>query len=66
VPVISVTESQVPDLAGQLTDVYEIVFTIEGRDGSFTITVDKHQDPVAAARAAIDAERGEVEAIYGL
>jgi hypothetical protein len=66
VPVISVTESQVPDLAGQLTDVYEITFTIPDRAGSFTITVDKHQDPVAAARAAIDAERGEVEAIYGL
>lgn len=66
-PVLSVTESQEVDAAGQLTDVYEIVFTVAGRPGSFTIQVDKHgSDPVAAAAAAIAAETGQVDALYGL
>jgi hypothetical protein len=67
VPVVSVTESQNVDAAGTLTDVYEIVFTVPGRPGSFTITVDKHgTDPVEAAREAIAAESQQVGEIYGL
>lgn len=65
-PVTSVTESQVVDAAGNLTDVYEITFTIEGNPGSFTATVPKQGDPVAAAAAAIDATRQQVSGIRGL
>ena len=63
---IAVTESQQVDLAGTLTDVYEITFTIQERLGSFNITVPKAGDPVAAAEAAISAEVSQVNAIYGL
>ena len=60
------TESQTVDASGQLTDVYEVTVTIEGRPGSFTVTVPKAGDPVAAARAAIAELEGEVGGIYGL
>jgi hypothetical protein len=66
VPVVAVTESQSVDASGQLTDVYEITVTLEGRPGSFTVTVPKAGDPVAAARAAIAELEGEVGGIYGL
>jgi len=66
VPVTAVTESQTVDASGQLTDVYEVTVTIEGRPGSFTVTVPKAGDPVAAARAAIAELEGEVGGIYGL
>jgi hypothetical protein len=66
VPVVAVTESQSVDASGQLTDVYEITVTLENRPGSFTVTVPKAGDPVAAARAAIDALEGQVGGIYGL
>lgn len=65
-PVTAVTESQTVDASGQLTDVYEVTVTIEGRPGSFTVTVPKAGDPVAAARAAIAELEGEVGGIYGL
>jgi hypothetical protein len=66
VPVVAVTESQSVDASGQLTDVYEITVTLENRPGSFTVTVPKAGDPVAAARAAIAELEGEVVGIYGL
>jgi hypothetical protein len=65
-PVLSVTESQSVDAAGLLTDNYEIVYTVPGRPGSFTLTVPKGGDAVAAAAAAIGELRAEVEGIYGL
>jgi len=65
-PVISVTEGQELDLAGQAHDVYEIVFTIGTRPGSFTVQVSKEGDAVAAAQAAIANVASEVTAIYGL
>lgn len=65
-PVLSVTESQQVDAAGTLTDQYEITFTVEGRPGSFTVTVPKAGDAVAAARAAIDNVTSDVLGIYGL
>jgi len=65
-PVLSVTESQVVDAAGTLTDVYEIVFTVGSRPGSFTVQVPKNNDSVALAEAAIAAESGTVNALYGL
>ena len=65
-PVLSVNESQAVDLAGTLTDVFEIIFTVPGRPGSFTVTVPRGGDPVAAAKEAIDALAGEVGEIYSL
>jgi hypothetical protein len=65
-PVTAVTESQIVDPSGQLTDVYEITVTVPDRPGSFTVTVPKAGDPVEAARAAIAELTGEVGAIYGL
>jgi hypothetical protein len=66
VPVVAVTESQTVDAGGQLTDVYEITVTLANRPGSFTVTVPKAGDPVAAARAAIAELEGEVTGIYGI
>ena len=65
-PVLSVTETQNVDLAGNLQDLYEIVFTVAGRPGSFTVQVPKSGDAVAAAEAAISAEASTVAAIYNL
>lgn len=65
-PVISVTEGQQVDLAGQVQDVYEIVFTVAGRPGSFTVQVPKSGDAVAAAQAAIAEVAGEVAGIYSI
>ena len=65
-PVTSVTESQRVDPAGNLEDVYEITFTIEGNPGSFTVVVPKAGDAVAAARAAIDATEQQVLGIRAL
>lgn len=64
--VVSVTEDQTVDLAGNLQDVYTITFTIEGRPGSFTVQVPQGGDPVAAANAAIAAVESQVNGIYGL
>ena len=64
--VISVTEDQVQDQAGNLTDVYAIVFTIGTEPGTFTVQVPQAGDPVAAASAAIAAKTTEVSGIYGL
>lgn len=63
---MSVTETQQVDPAGTLTDLYEITFTIAGRPGSFTVQVPKTGDPVSAAEAAIGAEAGAVNAMYGI
>jgi hypothetical protein len=65
-PVTSVTEGQEQDASGQFVDVYQISFTVPNRPGSFNISVPKTGDPVAAAKAAIDAETSQVDAIYGL
>jgi len=66
VPVQSVTESQEVDAAGQLRDVYEVVYTIPDRAGSFTITVAKTAEAVQEAAEAIAELTGTVNAIYGL
>lgn len=64
--VISVTEDQVQDTAGNLTDVFDITFTIGAQPGTFTVQVPQTGDPVAAAAAAIAAKTAEVSGIYGL
>ena len=65
-PVTSVTESQVVDPAGNLSDVYEISFTLEGRPGTFTVTVAKGDQVVERANAAIQRVAQEVGAIFQL
>lgn len=65
-PVVSVTASQTIDLAGTLVDTYSVTFTIPGRPGSFTEEIPQTGDPVAAAKAAIEAKTAEVNGIYGL
>lgn len=65
-PVVAVNESQVVDAAGNLSDVYEITYTIPDRPGTFTLSVPKQGDPVAAAQAAIAELHAEVGGIYAI
>jgi len=65
-PVLSVTESQTIDLAGQLHDVYEITYQVADHPGAFTFTVPKTGDAVADAQAARDALVAQVNALYNL
>lgn len=64
--VISVTEDQTVDAAGNLNDVYTITFTVTGHVGSFVVQVPQTGDPIAAASAAIGAKEAEVNGLYGL
>jgi hypothetical protein len=64
--VTSVTEDQVPDAAGNLVDVYDIVFTLPDKPGSFTVQVDQAGNVVTAAADAINAKVQAVEGIYAL
>lgn len=64
--VLSVTADQVPDLADNLTDVYDVVFSIDNKPGSFSVQVPRDPNAVSAASAAIDAEITQVMSIYGL
>lgn len=65
-PVLSVTDSQETDAAGELVNVFEIVYQIPDRPGSFTFTVPRQPDPVAAAEAEIAKLTSAVGSIYGL
>jgi hypothetical protein len=65
-PVVSVTESQNVDAAGQLADVYEIVYTIPGKPGSFTVDVPKSGDALAAATQAISDLNETVLGLYAI
>jgi hypothetical protein len=65
-PVVSVTESQNVDAAGQLTDVYEITYTIPNKPGSFTVDVPKSGDALAAATAAINDLNETVLGLYAI
>jgi hypothetical protein len=64
--VLSVNQSQNIDAAGDITDVFEITFSIDGRTGSFTDSVPTSGDPVASAKQALDDLEAQIEAIYGL
>lgn len=64
--VTSVQEDQIPDLAGNEIDVYDITFTVPNTTGNFTVQVPQAGDAVAAASAAIDAKVSEVTGILGL
>lgn len=61
-----VTEDQAQDASGNLTDVYDINFTIAGHAGTFRVQVPQAGDPVAAAAAAIATKTNEVDGIFGL
>lgn len=65
-PVVSVNEGQEVSAAGIVNDVYEITFTIPGKDGAFSIIVPKDSGAVAAAEAAINETVTQVNALYGL
>lgn len=65
-PVTAVTQTQRVEADGSLHDMLEITFTVAGRTGSFTVTVDQSGDPVSNAASAIDALRAAIAGIYGL
>lgn len=65
-PVVAVTESQEVDASGQLTNTFDITYTIPGRPGSFTVTVPRQTDAVAAAEKAIADLTAEVGGIYAI
>jgi hypothetical protein len=65
-PVLAVSESQTIDATGQLTDVYEITYTIPGRPGSFTVDVPKDVNALAAAEAEINSLTETVNSIYAI
>lgn len=65
-PVVAVSESQRVDAAGTLSDIYEITFTIQGRPGSFNVTIPKTGNAVGDAEAAVAAVAQQVNAIYGI
>lgn len=64
--VTSVTESQEVDAAGNLVNTFDITYEIQGRSGTFTLSVPRTGDAVQAARDAIAELEAEVNAIYGL
>lgn len=64
--VVSVSQAQGIDAAGNLEDEITATYTIEGRPGSFTVTVPQSGDFVAAVAAKISGLNQGVEAIYGL
>jgi hypothetical protein len=66
VPVVAVTESQEVDASGQLTNTFDITYTIPNRPGSFTVTVPRQADAVAAAEKAIADLTAEVGGIYAI
>lgn len=62
-----VTADQVPNATGDLVNVYDINFTLSGREGTFTVQVPlTAPDVVAAAAAAIEGVAGQVGGIYAL
>ena len=66
VQVVSVTASQTVDAAGNLTDTYDVAYTIDGKAGTFTVSVSQTGDPVKAAKDAIDAQEAQVSGIYAI
>ena len=64
--VTNVTQDEQPDSAGNLVEVYDITFTIPGKDGTFTVTIPRAGDPVAAAQQAISDLTAQVDGIYAL
>jgi hypothetical protein len=66
VPVLSVTESQAVDAAGNLTNTFDITYEIPGKPGTFTVTVPRQADAVAEAEAAINELTAQVDSIYAI
>jgi hypothetical protein len=66
VPVVSVAESQNVDATGNLTDVYELTYTVPDKPGTFTVDIPKSGDVLAAAIAAINDLNETVLALYAI
>lgn len=64
--VVSVTEDQIQDAAGNLSDVFTITFTVPNHPGNFVVQVPQAGDAIAAAHAAVDAKTAEINGIYGI
>lgn len=65
-PVLAVAESQTVDPTGNLTDVYEITYSLPGRPGTFTVDVPKSGDALAAAEKEINDLTATVTGIYNI
>lgn len=65
--VTNVSEDNSPDPngSGDYVDVYDVVFTIAGRPGTFTVQVPLGGNTVQDAYDAITAKVAQVNAIYG-
>jgi hypothetical protein len=66
VPVIAVAESQNVDATGNLTDVYELTYSIPDKPGTFTVDIPKSGDALAAATKAINELNETVLALYAI
>jgi hypothetical protein len=65
--VTNVSSDQVENDQGNLINVYDITFTVDGHSGTFAVQVDQAvPDVVAAAAAALQAETDQINSIYGL
>lgn len=63
--VTNVSEDQIPDQnTGDLIDVYDVNFTIDGHPGTFTEQVPLGGDTVKNVYDAVTARVAEVNAIY--
>lgn len=64
--VLSVVETQDVSLAGVITDEYEVVYQVPGRDTVVTFKVPRTGDVIADAEAIRDQIVAEVNALYAL
>jgi hypothetical protein len=65
-PVLAVAESQNVDATGNLTDVYEITYSVPDKPGTFTVDVPKNADALAAAEKAIADLTSTVNSLYAI
>ena len=65
-PVVAVAESQSVDVTGNLSDVYELTYTIPDRPGTFTVSVPKNAQALQEATDAINALAEQVNALYAI
>jgi hypothetical protein len=64
--VVSVTQNQEVSPTNQLIDALEIVFTVTGRPGVFTVTIPLTTWRIFESGIELDSAVDEVEAIYAL
>jgi hypothetical protein len=66
VPVVAVAESQTVDASGNLSDVYELTYTVPNHPGTFTVSVPKNAQALQAATDAINAGYEQINALYAI